>query len=42
MKLSFLQDRAVELIGGGNYQDNADPYYSHFNILKLTCINMRQ
>ena len=35
MKLSSLQNRAVKLIGGGNYQDNADFYYSHFNILKL-------
>ena len=32
MKLSSLQNRALRLIGGGNYQDNADFYYSNFYI----------
>ena len=34
-KLNILQNKAVKLIGGGNYLDRATPYYSKLNILKL-------
>ena len=34
-KLNSIQDKAVKLIGGGNYLDRATPYYSKLNILKL-------
>ena len=32
-KLNILQNKAVKLIGGGNYLDRATPYYSKLNIL---------
>ena len=34
-KLNILQNKAVKLIGGGNYLDRATPYHSKLNILKL-------
>ena len=34
-KLNILQNKAVKLIGGGNYLHRATPYYSKLNILKL-------
>ena len=34
-KLNILQNKAIKLIGGGNYLDGASPYYSKLNILKL-------
>ena len=34
-ELNSIQNKAVKLIGGGNYLDRATPYYSKLNILKL-------
>ena len=34
-KLNSIQNKAVKLIGGGNYLDRVTPYYSKLNILKL-------
>ena len=34
-KLTSLQNKVVKLIGGGHPRDNASPYFSKFNILKL-------
>ena len=34
-KLNSKQNKAVMIIGGGNYLDRATPYYSKLNILKL-------
>ena len=38
-KLNSIQNKAVKLIGGGNYLDRATPYYSKLNILKLPDLN---
>ena len=34
-KLNSIQNKAVKLIGRGNYLDRVTPYYSKLNILKL-------
>jgi len=34
-KLSSLQNKAIKLIGGGTYLNDATPYYLKYNILKL-------
>ena len=34
-KLNSIQNKVVKLIGGGNYLDRANPYYSKLNLLKL-------
>ena len=34
-KLSFLQNKAVKIVGGGRYCDRATPFYSKLGILKL-------
>ena len=34
-KLNSIQNKAVKLIGGGNYRDRVSSYYSKLNILKL-------
>ena len=34
-KLNSIQNKAVKLIGRGNYVDRVTPYYSKLNILKL-------
>ena len=34
-KVSILQNKAVKIIGGGNYHDRATPFYSKLRILKL-------
>ena len=35
-KLSTLQNKAVQIIGGARSSDRATPYFSKFNILKLS------
>jgi len=35
VKLNSLQNKAVKLIGGGTFYDNATPFYSKLNVLKL-------
>jgi len=35
-KLSSLQNKAIKLIGGGTFYDNATPFYSKLNVLKLS------
>ena len=39
-KLSTLQNRAVNIIGGAKSSDRATPYFSNFNILKLSDLLM--
>ena len=34
-KVSILQNKAVKIVGGGNYCDRATPFYSKLRILKL-------
>ena len=34
-KLSIIQNKAVKIVGGGNYCDRATPFYSKLRILKL-------
>ena len=34
-KVSILQNKAVKIVGGGNYYDRATPFYSKLRILKL-------
>ena len=34
-KLSALQNKAVKIVGGGNYCPQATPFYSKLRILKL-------
>ena len=33
-----MQNKAVKIVGGGNYRDHATPFYSKLRILKLTDI----
>ena len=39
-KLSTLQNKAVKIIGGAKSNDRATPYFSKFNILKLSDLIM--
>ena len=39
-KLSTLQNKAVKIIGGAKSSDRATPYFSKFNILKLSDLPM--
>ena len=34
-KVSIIQNKAVKIVGGGNYCDRATPFYSKLRILKL-------